>query len=324
VSNGLETKVGVILPDRSSRWRTSELTALQAACAAAHLDCLFKNAGGSATAMATIADQLVTIGVRMLVLVPISAASAATIERDARRNGVLTVEYDQHVPNGSAAAFVRPDTVATGRLLGAGLTHCPQIAPGPVPYARIDAPANRVGALAQRDAYERVLDHAPGWSVAATGTAGDAGSARTAAASILRNFSGVQAVLATSDSTAAGVITALTAQHRAGRVAVSGNGATVQGLQHVLAGTQCFTIYHPPAAGAKAVAATLVRLAHFQSVTTRRSVAAAGGRRTPVVEYGGAQLVTRNRVKAIVATGYADRAAVCTARYAAACIAAGI
>jgi D-xylose transport system substrate-binding protein len=320
----MDAKIGLILPDLSSRWRGGELTALQASCIAAHLDCVVENARGSAAAMATIADQLVTSGIRILVLVPIDAKSAATIERDARRNGVLTVEYDHHVPGGSAAAFVRPDTAATGRLLGEGLTHCPQVAQGAVAYARIDAPTTRVGAAVQRNAYSRVLDRTPGWSLAAAGTAGDAASARAATASILRNFSGVQAVLATSDSTAAGVISALAARHRAGQVAVSGNGATVLGLQQVLAGTQCFTIYHPPVIGAKALAATMVRLTHFQRVVSSRSVAAAHGRRTPVVEYGGAQLVTPTRVKAIIAAGYARRSDVCTAQYAAACTAAGI
>jgi D-xylose transport system substrate-binding protein len=320
----MDAKIGLILPDLSSRWRGGELTALQAACIAAHLDCVIENAQGSAAAMATLADQLVTSGIRILVLVPIDPKSAATIERDVRRKGVLTVEYDHHVPGGSAAAFIRPDTAETGRLLGEGLTQCPQVAQGAVAYARIDAPTTRVGAAVQRNAYSRVLDRTPGWSLAAAGTASDAASARTAAGSILRNFSGVQAVLATSDSTAAGVISALDARHRAGQVAVSGNGATVLGLQQVLAGTQCFTIYHPPVIGAKALAATLVRLVHFKHLVSPRSVAAAHGHRTPVIEYGGAQLVTRSRVKAIIAAGYAQRGDVCTAQYAAACTAHGI
>lgn len=322
--NGMDTKIGVILPDRSPRWRTGEPAALHAACVATHLDCVFANARGSATAMASIADQLISSGVRILVLVPVDGPSAATVERDARRNGVLTVEYDQHAPHGAAAAFVRPDTAQTGRLLGEGLTHCPQVAHGAVPYVRIDAPANRVGAATQGAAYRRVLERTPGWSLAVARTAGATGSARAVMAPVLHEFAGVRAVLATSDSTAAGVIAALRARHRARRVAVSGNGATVFGLQHVLAGTQCFTIYHPPAVGAKALTATLLRLVHFQHIVSSQSVPAAGGRRTPVVLYGGAQLVTRNRVKAVIAAGYASRADVCTPAYAAACRAAGI
>jgi D-xylose transport system substrate-binding protein len=105
---------------------------------------------------------------------------------------------------------------------------------------------------------------------------------------------------------------------------VSGNGATVLGLQHVLAGTQCFTIYHPPAVGAQALAATLVRLVNFQPVVGDRTVPAARGRRTRVVEYGGAQIIGKADVKSVIDAGFADRAAVCTIALAADCAAAGV
>jgi D-xylose transport system substrate-binding protein len=321
--DGRGTKIGIILPNRGPRWRLGELAALRAACVATRLNCTIQNARGDPALMATIADQMQAAGVRVLVLVPIDN-SAGAIERSARAAGVLTVEYDQHVPHGSAAAFVRPDTTSTGRLLGQGLTRCPEVAGGPVPYVRIDAPNRRVGAAAQQAAYRRVLRNTPGWSLTAAATAGDTPSARAAAAPILRNFGGVRAVLATSDSVAAGVIAALDKEHHGPPVAVSGNGATIAGLQHVLAGTQCFTIYHPPAAGAQALTAALVRLANFERITSKHTVAAAGHRRTPVVAYGGARIVTADGVRDVIDDGFADRTAVCTPEYAHACATLGI
>lgn len=323
---GKGAKIGLILPDASSRWRTAEHAALQSACAAANLDCVIEDAGGSAPAMASIAADMQASGVRILVLVPLDRRSTAAVERTARSNGVLTVEYDRHVPNGSAAAFVRPDTRETGRLIGDGVTACrPAGDPtGGVPYLRVDAPAKRVGVAAQQAATRRIVRQTPGWQLIAAVPAHDGPTARAAVGPLLRNFVGVRAVLAPSDGTAAGVIAALAAQHRAGDVAVSGNGATVVGLQHVLAGTQCFTVYHPPAAGAAALAKVLVRLVNYRPVNTAGSLPAAGGRRTALVQYSGAQIVTRDDVKAVIDSGYVRRGDVCSGAYAARCAAAGI
>jgi D-xylose transport system substrate-binding protein len=157
-----------------------------------------------------------------------------------------------------------------------------------------------------------------------TATAHDAPSARAAVRPMLRNFTGLRAVLTPSDGTAAGAIAALTARHRAGDVAVTGNGATVVGLQHVLAGTQCFTVYHPPAPGARALVKTLLRLVTFRPVNTARTLPAANGHRTALVQYGGARIVRRSNVKDVIDSGYVRREDVCTGVYAARCTAAGI
>jgi D-xylose transport system substrate-binding protein len=56
---------------------------------------------------------------------------------------------------------------------------------------------------------------------------------------------GVQGVLSPNDGIAGGVIAALKSQQLAGKVAVTGQDATTQGLQDILTGTQSMTVFKP-------------------------------------------------------------------------------
>ena len=58
--DGKGAKVGIILPDTTSspRWITADPTALKQQCKKYNLDCDIQNAGGSASKMQTIAQQM--------------------------------------------------------------------------------------------------------------------------------------------------------------------------------------------------------------------------------------------------------------------------
>ena len=58
----------------------------------------------------------------------------------------------------------------------------------------------------------------------------------------------IKAVMVANDTMAGAVITDLKRQSLNGKVAVSGQDATAEGLQHILDGDQCFTIYKPSTA----------------------------------------------------------------------------
>ena len=57
----------------------------------------------------------------------------------------------------------------------------------------------------------------------------------------------INAVMVANDTMAQSVINVLTSQGLAGKVAVSGQDATAGGLDNIMVGTQCFTIYKPVA-----------------------------------------------------------------------------
>lgn len=303
---GKGTKIGIILPDGSPRWADAQRAALSIACSAARLDCQVWNAEGRSATMAAIAKDLQNNGIRILVLTAVDAAAAVPIERAARANGVLTVEYLRRVANGDAVSYVGYDQTELGHLLAAGLRGCAQT--GGHAYLRVDLPTGLAGG--RTAAYRRSLAHA-GWTVNATAVADSTKAAASKFRRMIENYPGTRAVLAASDGLAGGVVAVLRERHLLGRVAVSGEGATAAGLQRVLAGEQCFTVYEPPHAAADALVRTLVKLVDYRSVPS-------------FVPVTGARIVRRTGVKAVVDDGYASRAAVCAGHYAAACRAAGI
>ena len=76
---------------------------------------------------------------------------------------------------------------------------------------------------------------APAWT---------AQSARTELGGLLDGSRDVDGVLATSDDVAAGAIAEHTSRGLTG-VSVTGGGPTVDGIQRILAGRQCMTVYQP-------------------------------------------------------------------------------
>jgi D-xylose transport system substrate-binding protein len=84
-------------------------------------------------------------------------------------------------------------------------------------------------------------------------------------AALTRLSNKVGGVLVANDGMAAGVVAALMAQHLAGKAIVTGQDATVAGLQRILTGTQSMTVYKSIPAEAQAAAVVAVGLIRGKS-----------------------------------------------------------
>src|SRR5947209_12653947 len=118
--------VGVILPDSktSARWEGADRPYLEKAFKDAGVKYDIQNAQGDKGAFQTIADQLLTKGVNVLVIVNLDSGSGATVIGNARKQGVATIDYDRLTLGGGADYYVSFDNVAVGKLQGEGLTKC--------------------------------------------------------------------------------------------------------------------------------------------------------------------------------------------------------
>ena len=82
-----------------------------------------QNAEGDKAKMATIADQMITSGAKVLI-VNLDSPSGAAIQQKAAAAGVKTIDYDRLTLGGSAAVYVSFDNVKVGELRGDGLIKC--------------------------------------------------------------------------------------------------------------------------------------------------------------------------------------------------------
>ena len=125
-SNAKKPKIGVILPDSksSARWEGADRKYLKAAFAAAGVESDIQNAQNDKTAFQTIADQMITSGVNVLMIVNLDSGTGKAVLDKAKSQGVATIDYDRLTLGGSAQYYVSFDNEAVGKLQGEGLSKC--------------------------------------------------------------------------------------------------------------------------------------------------------------------------------------------------------
>jgi D-xylose transport system substrate-binding protein len=108
------------------------------------------------------------------------------------------------------------------------------------------------------------------------------------------------------------------------KIPVTGQDATVQGLQNILAGDQCMTVYKAVKQEADAASELAVGLAKGSPKQVADKVKdPESGRDVPAVLLK-PQAIYFDSVKEVVADGYVTKAELCTAEFAAKCEQAGI
>jgi D-xylose transport system substrate-binding protein len=327
--DGKGAKVGIILPDTTSspRWVTADPEALKANCQKVNLDCNIQNAGGSASKMQTIARQMTADGIKVLMIVDLDAASGAKIEQEAAKNGVIPVDYDRLTPGGGAALYVSFDNVKVGELQGQTLTQCPQVkGQKSVKYVEIDGAPTDNNATLFKQGYDSVLSKTPGWTNVGDQTGNwDAPTAGRVFSSMLGKNPDIKAAMVANDTMAGAVITDLKRQSLNGKVAVSGQDASAEGLQHILDGDQCFTIYKPSTAEATPAVEAIAQLANGQVPDTHGVTVTdpQTKKKVPAILANPVAITIAN-VAEPINDQYTPKKDVCTGAYAAKCQKAGV
>ncbi len=322
-------KVGILLPDTqsSNRWVTSDPIALKADCAKYKLTCDIQNAQDSDSTMITQAQAMMNDGVKVLLVTPLDAASADKIETAAKAKGIITIDYDRLAAGGSASLYVSFDNVKVGELQGQALTQCSQVKGAKaVQYVDVNGAPTDNNATLFKQGYDSVLSKTAGW------TKVDDQSiplwtnqiAGTTFASMLQAHPAIKAVMVANDGMANAVITDLTKEKLNGKVAVSGQDTTVQGLQHILKGDQCYTIYKPSTDEADPAIAAAADFIQGKVPTTTQTIKDPSNGRVVPAMLATPIAVTKANINLPIAATYAPKAQVCAGAYAALCTAAGV
>ncbi len=320
-------KIGVILPDTESsvRWESQDRPNLEAAFKAAGVDYDIQNAEGDAEKMTQIADTMIGNGVTVLAIVNLDSESGAAIEEKAKSQGVATIDYDRLTLGGSAEAYISFDNNKVGSLQGQALADCLGDKDANIIYLN-GSPTDNNATLFAAGAHE-VLDAIPSYKIVGEQAVPDWDNEE--AAVIFQQLytaadGKVDGVLAANDGLGGAAIGVLEANGQAGTVPVTGQDATVEGLQNVLAGTQCMTVYKSAKAQAAALAETAIALVNGEDApTTGTTRDDEGGRDVPSVLLDPVS-ITKDTVKDVIDDGGQSAADVCTGDYAALCTEAGI
>ncbi|KQP71831.1 sugar ABC transporter substrate-binding protein [Microbacterium sp. Leaf288] len=306
----------VILPDAASspRWENFDRKYLQEGLEAAGFEADIQNAQGDVNKYSTIADQQLTQGCGVMLLVDYQGAAEAVATK-AKAEGIPVIAYDR--PFTGADYYVSFDNTEVGRLEGQTVLDGLEAA-GKDPATAIVVymggdPTDGNAAMFHDGAVE-VMEAAGIKAAAEPPGVWDQAKSQTNFEQALTSLGGkVDGVWVANDTNAAGVIKVLQDNNLTG-VAVSGQDANVAGLQNILLGWQTATVYKPVKDEATAAVDTAVSLLKGEDVTAQAELEDG----TPYIQVTPI-LVGPDKVKDVVAAGDADYDDVCTPDVMAAC-----
>src|SRR5487761_2410062 len=247
-------KIGVLLPETttSARYTSFDAPYLQKAFEAAGLAAdqfIITNAQGSESTELTQAQSDISQGATVLVMDPISSGVGASIEAYAKSHGVPVIDYDRLTLGGNRDYYVSFDNVSVGKLIGQGMEKC--LTDWKVKDPKIlvmrGAPTDNNATLFAQG-YMGVLkpsfDSGKYTNVGEPAGTWDPATARTTFEQQFTAHPEINAVLVPNDDNANAVISYLkTLKVPPKTFPTTGQDATLTGMQNVLTGYQCGSVY---------------------------------------------------------------------------------
>jgi D-xylose transport system substrate-binding protein len=328
-------KVGVILPetDSSARWEGFDKPLLTAAMQKAGLQAEIQNAQGDEQKFSTLADGMISSGVKVLVIASISSESGSAVAAKAKAQGIPVIDYDRLNLGGTSDYYVSFNNTKVGNLQGQGLATALQGKQGAQVIEIEGAPTDNNATLfhnGQEQVLKPLYDAGTlklvqsqpidKWDNQVGGT--------TFEQILTGNGGKVDGVVAANDGLAGAIITVLQKYGLNGKVPVTGQDATPDGLQAILRGDQYMTVFKPIDQEADATAKLAAALAKGDTaaadkIATQTESDPKGNRQVKSVLLD-PQLITKDKVKTVIDAGAVKASEVCVADVQAACTELGI
>jgi D-xylose transport system substrate-binding protein len=332
-------KVAALLPDTVSSTRYVEFDqpditkALQTAGLSSS-QYLVQNALGSDATQLTDAQTDISNGATVLLVDPLDSGVGAQIESYAKTRGVKVIDYDRLTLGGSRAYYVSFNNVTVGKLQGEGLVSCVKawkISKPQVVVMHGAVTDNNATLFAQgSDSVINPLFKDGKWkAVAHTAGSWDAPTSETEFQAVYTAHPSTNAALIPNDANAAAIITYLQSLHvKPKTFPTTGQDAQLTGLQNVLAGYQCGTVYKPIYLEAQAAVALALYLRAGKtppkSLVNGKTEDSMASVSVPSVLETPTWVTPTNMNSTVVKDKFVPAAQLCAGQYASDCTAAGI
>jgi D-xylose transport system substrate-binding protein len=247
------------------RWETVDRPFLAEAFKAAGVEATIQNAEGDKATQQQQAEQAITNGAKVILLVNLDSGSGAAIAANAKSQDVKVIDYDRLTLKGDSDYYVSFDNEAVGKLQGEGLVKC-MGDKSPANIAVLNGSPTDNNATLFKNGYDSVIDpkfdsgdwkevddqSVPDW---------DNQKALTIFEQMLeKSGNKIDGVLAANDGLGNAAISAIK-QRKLDQIPVTGQDATLQGIQNIVNGDQCMTVYKAIKKEADAAADLAIALA---------------------------------------------------------------
>jgi D-xylose transport system substrate-binding protein len=220
------------------------------------------------------AENLISQGVDVLVVIPNNASAAAAIVDKAKAANIPVMAYDRLITNSDVDLYISFDNERVGEMQAEVITKL-------VPkgnYALIEGADTDNNAhlfkKGQMNVLQPLIDKGDIKIVYDQWTKDwqPNNALKNMENALTANNNQIDAVIAANDGTAGGAIQALTAQGLAGKVPVSGQDAELAALQRIVQGTQTMTVYKPLKLLSEKAAEIAVQMAKGEKVQTNKTL----------------------------------------------------
>jgi len=267
---------------------------------------LVQAANGNDSLQNEQAENLLTQGVDVLIVVAHNADTAATIVNSAHKSGVPVIAYDRMIRNADVDLYVAFDAVRIGEQQSQyAVQHVPK-----GNYVLIGGSPADNNALLLREGQMKPLkplidkkditivsdQFAKDWQAIE--------ALKIMENALTRVSNKVDAVVASNDGTAGGAIQAIAEQKLTGKVLVTGQDADLAACQRILAGTQTMTIYKPLVNEANKAAEAAILLARKQPLADKTVGVNNGKKDVPSILLDTIAVDKSNIMQTVVKDGY--------------------
>lgn len=319
--------IGVSLPETNTsyRWDNQDKPALLKDVQAAlpsDAKVLYNNAGGDATVQQQQVETMITQGACMLVVAPHDSKAAASIVTEAKQKNIPVISYDRLINSGDLTAYVSFDGVAVGKLQGQ------YIAQNYQQYVTKNGTNNTVlingaqtdnnallfkqglheaiDSLFSNNTLKNVYEQFTDWTGPVAETDIEAALSQT--------NNKIAIAYVANDDMANSVITALKIHHLDGKVLVTGQDASITGIQNIMTGLQAMTIYKAINKEAQSTADVVKAIYNGQAVTsvaTTTTKEPVSGVNVPTIALQPVAVDKSNIQSTILADGFWTKAQLC-------------
>lgn len=265
---------------------------------------LVQNANNDGSQQINQVKYLLEQGINILVIIPHDSDTSATLVQLARKKGIKVISYDRLIRNANVDMYISFDNNKVGNLMAEYITK--NVPSGN--YIILNGAKTDYNSYMFNNGYKKVLQPyidngkisiieemwAENWRPE---------SAFKCIEGTLHDGKKIDAIIAANDSLAGAAVEALAEKRLAGRVAVVGHDADLDGCQRVVEGTQLMTVYKPIDKIAKAAAEIAVKMINGEKVEVDKSIYD-GKFEVPYYVIDPLPVTKRNMVETVVNDGF--------------------
>jgi len=260
------------------------------------------------------AENLLTQGVDVLIVAPHNGEIAAAIVEAAHRQGVPVIAYDRLIQNSDVDLYISHQVVKMGEMQAKYLLD--HVSKRPANFIIVGGSPTDHNAILLHEGQMNILkpaidrgevkivadQYAKEWQASA--------ALNIVENALTRANNQVDAVVASNDGTARGVVQALQGQNLAGKVLVSGQDADLASLKLIVEGTQTMTVYKAIQPLANGAVDAAIKLARGEQLTTTDTIDN-GRKKVPAILLEPVAVDRNNVLDTVVKDGYHKLEEIC-------------